>query len=225
MSYYISRLYDFLRELQANNNREWFAAHKEEYDSLRSLWLDDVERLIGLMSQWEPQLRALKAKDCVYRIYRDTRFSTDKTPYKVYFSAAFSPWGRKTHRAAYYMQMDVRDAESGLYGGVWCPDAPLLRKLRNAIVDNIEEFREIIDAPDMKRYYPGWISESLKSAPKGWPKDHPDIDLLRLKDYGKFCRCDEKFFDTPDWPAKVAERVRILKPMVDFLNYSIDEEI
>lgn len=68
--------------------------------------------------------RALKAKDCVYRIYRDTRFSTDKTPYKIYFSAAFSPWGRKTHRAAYYMQMDVRDAESGLYGGVWCPDAP-----------------------------------------------------------------------------------------------------
>lgn len=103
MSYYISRLYDFLRELQANNNREWFAAHKEEYDSLRSLWLDDVDRLIGLMSQWEPQLRALKAKDCVYRIYRDTRFSTDKTPYKVYFSAAFSPWGRKTHRAAYYI--------------------------------------------------------------------------------------------------------------------------
>ena len=96
---------------------------------------------------------------------------------------------------------------------------------RNAIVDNIEEFRAIIDAPDMKRYYPGWISESLKSAPKGWPKDHPDIDLLRLKDYGKFCRCDEKFFDTPDWPAKVAERFRILKPMVDFLNYSIDEEI
>mgnify|MGYP002610105306 CR=1 FL=1 len=60
MSYYISRLYDFLRELQANNNREWFAAHKEEYDSLRSLWLDDVDRLIGLMSQWEPQLMALK---------------------------------------------------------------------------------------------------------------------------------------------------------------------
>ena len=85
MSYYISRLYDFLRELQANNNREWFAAHKEEYDSLRSLWLDDVDRLIGLMSQWEPQLRALKAKDCVYRIYRDTRFSTDKPPDKVYF--------------------------------------------------------------------------------------------------------------------------------------------
>ena len=199
MSYYISRLYDFLRELQANNNREWFAAHKEEYDSLRSLWLDDV--------------------------YRDTRFSTDKTPYKVYFSAAFSPYGRKTHHAAYYMQIDVRDAESGLYGGVWCPEAAVLRKLRNAIVDNIEEFRAIIDAPDMKRYYPGWISESLKSAPKGWPKDHPDIDLLRLKDYGKFCRCDEKFFDTPDWPAKVAERFRILKPMVDFLNYSIDEEI
>ena len=82
---YIPQLYDFLRRLDANNNRDWFKANKAEYDELRNLWLVDIDRMLAAMSEWWPQLRGLTAKDCVYRIYRDTRFSLDKKPLKTYF--------------------------------------------------------------------------------------------------------------------------------------------
>ena len=83
MDYYIPQLFDFLRRLSANNNREWFAANKDEFDRLRALWLDDLQHLIDCMGMWEPRLKGRTAKECAYRIYRDTRFSLDKTPYKV----------------------------------------------------------------------------------------------------------------------------------------------
>ncbi len=225
MDYYIPQLFDFLRRLSANNNREWFAANKDEFDRLRALWLDDLQHLIDCMGMWEPRLKGRTAKECAYRIYRDTRFSLDKTPYKVYFSASMNPYGKNAHRPGYYLQMDIRSGETGLYGGIWQPEAQVLRKLRNAIVDNIEEWEEITDTKAINRYFPGWISsETLKSAPKGWPKDHPQIELLRLKDYGKFCSLDENFFNDPLWYEKASDRFRLLKPFIDFLNYSIDEE-
>lgn len=225
MDYYTPALFDFLRRLAANNNREWFAAHKEEYDRLRGLWLDDLQHLIDCMSEWEPRLKGRTAKESAYRIYRDTRFSLDKTPYKVFFSASINPYLKNAHRPGYYLQMDIRPGETGLYGGIWRPEAPLLRKLRKAIVDNIEEWEEITDNKAVNRYFPGWISsETLKTAPKGWDKDHPQIELLRLKDYGKFCPLDEKFFHDPHWPENAAERFRVLQPFIQFLNYSIEEE-
>jgi uncharacterized protein (DUF2461 family) len=101
----------------------------------------------------------------------------------------------------------------------------MLRKLRNAIVDNIEEFESIINEPELKRLYPNWIGRALKTAPKGWPKDHPQIELLRLTDYGKGLNLSRDFYLSPDWPERIAELMRPLKPLIDFLNYSIDEEL
>lgn len=224
-SYYIHELFSFLRELAANNNRPWFQANKDRFDHLRALWLDDLQKMIDDMGDWEPGIAAMSARQSAYRIYRDTRFSPDKTPYKTYFSASMSPKGRRMeHYGGYYLQMDIRPGESGLYGGIWQPDAPSLKKLRCAIVDNIDEFEEIVNSPDMVKLFPGWVGESLKTAPKGWPKDHPQIELLRLKDYGKFHVCNESFFLDPDWPHKAADMMRVLKPLIDFLNYSLDED-
>lgn len=225
MNYYVYRLYDFLEQLARNNNREWFKAHKPEFDELRALWLDDIDRLIAHMTAWEPSMATQTAKTCAYRIYRDTRFSEDKTPYKTYMSAIFSGAGRHAHRACYYLQMDIRPEESGLYGGLWCPDAAMLRKLRRAIVDNSEEFEGIINVPELSRLYPGWIGSSLKTVPKGYEKDHPLAHLLRLKDYGKAHLCDRRFFTDPAWPERSAELFRALKPLNDFLNYSLDEDV
>jgi uncharacterized protein (TIGR02453 family) len=217
--------YPFLEELAQNNNRPWFQANKERYEALRAEWYDHLERIIAAMSQWEPEMARRTARDCAFRIYRDTRFSPDKTPYKTYLSAAMSPYGRNLKRAGYYIQLDICDEESGIYGGLWCPEAPMLRKLRNAIVDNIEEFESIINEPELKRLYPNWIGRALKTAPKGWPKDHPQIELLRLTDYGKGLNLSRDFYLSPDWPERIAELMRPLKPLIDFLNYSIDEEL
>lgn len=219
---YVPRLYDFFRQLAANNNREWFAAHKPLYLELRQLWEADIDRLIGYMSAWEPRLSHLTAKTTAYRIYRDTRFSPDKTPFKTYFSAAFSQYGKSTHRACYYLHMDGA-SENGLYGGMWCPDSDMLRKIRKAIVDNIEEFEEIVNAPSMREAFPQWVGATLKTVPKGYDRNHPLAHYLRMKDYGRFAPLSPETFFDPSWPEIVAERFGKVKPFVEFLNYSLDE--
>ena len=229
MSNYIPALYDFLTRLQHNNDREWFRANKAEYEALREQWLIDMDRLIADMGQWWPELRGLIGKQCAYRIYRDTRFSPDKSPLKDYFSAGISPAGRKAHGAGMYLQMGPGrfngEVESGLYGGVWCPEAPVLKKLRKAIVDNIEEFEEIIHEPRMEQYFPGWLASSaLKTVPKGYDRNHPQAALLRLRDYGKFMPTPIDFYLDPSWPERTSELFSYRKPLIDFLAYSINEE-
>lgn len=215
------QLFDFLTRLAENNDRTWFAADRAEYDSLRADWLTKIQRIINALAVNDPTLRGVQASDCAYRIYRDTRFSHDKTPYKTYFSALISPTGRHCDRACYYVHIGAD--ECAVYGGVWCPETPILKKLRRAIIDNIEEFREITEAPEVEALYPGWYGRKLKTAPKGYDRDHPDIDLLRLTEFGKEHRLDRDFFDDPEWPEKIAAMLQVLKPMNDFLNYSIDE--
>ena len=222
--YYTHELFRFLEELERNNNREWFTANKERYMKLRGQWMADLERMHHAMALWEPRLSAFPTSAFAYRIYRDVRFSADKTPYKTYFSAIFGPKGKQPHRGSYYLHMSPHRHESGLFGGVWMPEAPVLKKLRHAIVDNIEEFEDIMNAPQMRRYFATWDSNMLKTAPKGWPKDHPQIELLKMRDYGKVHYLEPDFFFDAAWPEKAAEMFSCLKPFVDFLNYSIDEE-
>lgn len=217
---------EFLSRLARNNNRVWFAEHKSEYDDVRAMWLDEVDRYIARLAQHDPRVAHQQARHQAYRIYRDTRFSPDKTPYKTFFSAAFQVQGTRDERAGYYLQMDNRPEEGGLYGGFWCPDSAQLRKLRQAIVDNIDELESILAEPALRSLYgPGWCGPALKTAPAGWPKDHPQIELLRLKSYGKFHPLPPEFFARPDWPEEAADRTAPLRPLVDFINYSLDEEI
>lgn len=224
MAYYIPRLYRFLEQLSRHNDRPWFEAHRSEYQELRDLWLADLQRLIDLMAAYEPGLAGTLAKKASYRIYRDTRFSHDKTPYKTFFSASMEPVRGSVPHAGYYLHVGLPGMyDTGLYGGIYSPDGPTLRKLRQAIVDNIEEFEDIIHDPELQCLCPGWVGPSLKTVPKGYDRDHPLAELLRLKSYGKFMHAGEEFFDDPMWPEKGADAFRMFKPLVDFLNYSIDE--
>lgn len=224
MTNYIPRLYKFLDRLAANNDRTWFEAHRAEYQELRDLWLADLDRLIALMAEYEPDLATQTARSCAYRIYRDTRFSNDKTPYKTFFSASLTPGGRKSPYAGYYVEIGIPNYyDQGLYGGLWCPEPRILNKMRHAIVDNIEEWDEICTSPEMLRDFPDWCCTTLKTAPKGWPKDHPQIEYLRMTNYGRFRRCSREFFSDPDWPERAADLFRALAPFIRFLNYTIDE--
>lgn len=227
---YMGELYAFLRELQQHNERPWFAAHRERYDRLRELWLADLQRLVELMGRWEPTLRGVQAKRCAYRIYRDTRFSADKSPFKAFFSATLSGGDKSSHLgAAYYLQMGPGrfddEVDSGMYGGMWEVPGSVLRKVRRAVVDNEEEFLSIIEEPRLRALCPGWVGAALKTVPKGYAKDHPMAEHLRQKDFGKFVGASEQWFDTPEWPEKVDEVFHIMSPLVNFLNYSIQEEV
>lgn len=214
----------FLSQVAANNSREWLAANRAEYDRLRAQWLASLDRVCASMASWLPGMATQSGRSSTYRFYRDTRFSADKSPLKTFFSADFAPWGRSVTRAGYYLQIGLRESpDNGVWGGIYCPEPAQLRKLRKAIVDNIEEFESIINEPQLAALYPGWCGQRLKTAPKGWDRDHPQIELLRLKDYGKFSPLDDDFFHRPDWPEQVSERLRVISPLVDFLNYSLDE--
>lgn len=221
---YLPELFRFLTELSQNNNRPWFEANRPRYEALRTLWLEDLERLIQLMSAYEPGLIGQSARRCAYRIYRDTRFSKDKTPYKTFFSAALEPRGHNEPYAGYYLHIGLPGMYfSGIYGGIYCPPTPVLRKLRQAIVDNIEEFEEIVDNPEVTALFPGWVGEKLKTVPRGYDKNHPLAELLKLKSYGKYRHGGPEYFCDRQWPERVASDLRVLQPMIEFFNYSIDE--
>lgn len=218
------QLIQFLDNLQHNNNRPWFAEHRAEYDEVRQQWYDDLDRLIANVSVWEPRLAGATGKQASYRIYRDTRFSLDKTPYKNNFSAILSPRGKRLQVADYYIQAGAPGVESLTAGGYWAADSASIQKLRRAMIDNIEEFEAIINEPEFKRLYPHWYGPQLKTAPKGWDRNHPHVDLLRLQVVGREHLLDPVVFSDPMWPEKVAELLCPLKPMIDFINYSLLDE-
>lgn len=125
----MKEILDYLSRLRENNNREWFQAHKEEYDRLRPLFVEKIQELIQQISQFDEDIVGLEAKNCMYRIYRDIRFSPDKTPYKSYMSAYMAKGGRKSLRAGYYFHFEPGNCL--LSGGVWCPEPKLPSTMRS----------------------------------------------------------------------------------------------
>ena len=212
---------DFLTQLRSHNNREWFQAHKEQYDLLRSRFVSDVERLISLLASHDEELRGLHVQDCIYRIYRDIRFSPDKTPYKTYFSAYMARGGRKSPRAGYYLHIEPGNV--ALSGGIWCPDARLLKALRMAIYDNLEEWQSIVEAPDFKQTYPIFVGETLKRVPREFPTEGDHVEWVKRKDYTVWGLQPDDFLSQPDWVEQAAQTLLKIKPMNDFLNYTVDE--
>jgi len=212
----IPEILDFLRQLAVNNDRAWFKARKDRYDALRGAWEQDMERLIGLVAGFDPQVRGLNVKDCVYRIYRDIRFSHDKSPYKTYFSGVLGRGGRHTVQSGYYVHFGVE--EMMLCGGIWWPQKDVLERLRRLVDAEPDEFLAIVNDPSITSRYQ-WMSRSLKSMPKGFDAGNPMAAYLKMKEYLLVKHLDEGYFDCDDWVEKVASDLQPLKPLHDFLNY------
>lgn len=215
----IPQVLAFLRRLEANNDRAWFKAHKGEYDALRLAWERDMERLIGLVAAYDDRVRGLAVRDCVYRIYRDIRFSSNKAPYKNYFSGVLGRGGRHTVMSGYYVHFQPGMLMMG--GGIWWPEKPILSKLRALIDAEPEEFLKIVNNPDITARY-HWDCDTLKRMPKEYPSDHPLAEYLRMKEYIMMMKPADDYFDCDDWVSRVADDLRPLKPLHDFLNYVFD---
>ena len=221
----IDNLLRFLSELKVNNNREWFAENKAWYDQVRIQFEQMCKELITSISTFDESIQHVEVKECVFRIYRDTRFANDKTPYKTHFGAYIaSAGGRKSRHAGYYLHLDP--AGSFISAGVWCPDPAMLKALRQSVYDNIEELNEIRQNPDFSQYYNEFYQQDkLKTVPRGFPKDFPEAELLKLKHYLVDYPLTEAILHAPDFVTQVARIAKSAYPFNRFLNYTVDEVV
>jgi len=211
----------FLRELIVNNHKEWFDANRQYYREAQDEFNRFIERLIAEIRLFDPAIGALTAKDCVYRIYRDVRFSNDKTPYKNHFGAYIAQGGgRKSTLGGYYFHIEPAGAgylnHSMWAGGIYCPDAPTLKAIRTDIFEQSEEYKSIIQNEDFINTFKWFDGNMLTTVPKGFPKDFPDIDLLKRKDYTYYRNIDEKMLQSD---RLLEESIRVFKLMLPFNRF------
>ncbi|GAA4836933.1 DUF2461 domain-containing protein [Algivirga pacifica] len=213
-------IFSFLNDLSLHNDREWMQEHKPQYQQAKKQVQEVVASLIEGVTQFDPAIMGLTPKDCLFRLHRDTRFSKDKTPYKTNFGASIKEGGRKSIQAGYYLHLQPGNSFVG--GGTYMPAATELKKIRQEIDYCGEEFRSIIEEPEFVKTFGEIYGERLKTAPKGYPKDHPDIDLLRLKSFVVLRPFSDREVMQKYFLNKALEVCQQLKPMNDFINRSFD---
>lgn len=207
--------FQYLQDLKDNNTREWFHANKKRYDTVKSDFEETIKELIGSIGEFE-NMTGVEVKHCNYRIARDVRFTNDKAPYKSWLSASFSEGGRKSGRVDFYLH--VQENDSFLGGGMWSPTPEHLAKLRQEIDYNSQELKSIIHNSDFVKTFGNIQGEFVKSSPKGYSKDHPEIELLRFKQMFFLYKFTKEEVCSPDFVKNVTEIARILKPFLDYLN-------
>lgn len=216
----------FLRDLSRHNNKEWFTANKERYLKVQKKWYDFCEQLIAEVGQFDEDIAKLTIKDCTYRIYRDTRFSKDKTPYKTHFGVFLCPGGKKSMHAGYYFHVgtggeDAYPAGHMLASGNYCYDSKAIKILREDISDGWEEFKnDVLDVADSDFHVD--MDDALKRVPKEYPADAPYADFMRLKNFCLVMNVDDEFITSPDLAKRVAELFRTTKPFNDYVNRAVD---
>jgi uncharacterized protein (TIGR02453 family) len=212
----------FLKELSGNNNREWYHANKHKYTIAKKDFENFVNIAIHEISRFDDQINALSAGDCIFRIFRDTRFSPDKTPYKTNMGAFIAKGGRKSGYAGYYIHVDP--AGSFLAGGVYMPPSPQLKLIRQEIFNFTDEFKQIIQNKKFIQHFGKLIDENkLKGVPRGYSKDFPDIDLLKYTSYTVFKNQTEAMIRSNDFIGEVKEVFEAMRPLNHFLNRAIDD--
>ena len=213
---------NFLRELRLNNNKEWFDKNKERYLGVKSYIENFTQDLLNGISEFDSEAGYLTPKDCTYRIYRDVRFSQDKTPYKTHIGIFINPpMGKKSYRMGYYLHLEPNDCSIGV-GNVCLPPA-LITGIRNSIRDNIEEYLGIIENPEFKKWFKRVGENPVKTAPKGFSKDWEYIDLVKPKDYYTYYNLKDKEVTAKNFLNKAVGIFKEGKPLMDFINFTIDE--
>ncbi|MCD4735822.1 MAG: DUF2461 domain-containing protein [Bacteroidales bacterium] len=161
----LSQTFEFLSELKKNNNRDWFTEKKNQYLSAKAEFESFIGDILLVSAQFDKSLAGIDVSKCVFRIYRDIRFSKDKTPYKTHFGAFMSRDGRKGKYAGYYIHLDP--GGSFIAGGVYKPDKDVLKSVRSEIYYNLSEFESILNEKRFKDIYAGLDGEKLVRPPKG----------------------------------------------------------
>lgn len=214
-----SKVFDFLKLIDKNNNREWFNDNKNLFLEAQSDFQDFTEELISEMGKFDETILKLDAKKSLLRIYRDTRFSKDKTPYKNYFGASLG-MGKINTKAGFYLH--VQPGKSFLGSGIYLPDSPVLKEIRKEISLFKDDFLKAIYDKDFKKYYGELDQEhKLKNVPQGFEKEDPMGEYLKLKSFIGVHNITNKDLSDKNAVKNVSKIFEVAKPLNDFLDTSI----
>lgn len=218
----VARILDFINRLTVNNNREWFNEHKDEWLQCKVDIEAFVARWLEAMREIDPETADLKVSDCVYRIYRDIRFSHNKAPYKDWLGIIVAPHGgRKSPYGCYYLHL--QPGHCMFAGGVWCPEPDMVKALRQDIFDNYEELEEIFARPEVNRYFSGFDHDGeLKKVPAPFPKDFPHPAWISRRSFTFEYPLSDEEMQAPELFDRLLDICRAAKPLNDFLNYTIE---
>jgi uncharacterized protein (TIGR02453 family) len=212
----------FLENLKLNNNREWFNANKADYELAKSEFISFADNVIVRIAEFDQDIRHQTAKETVFRIFRDVRFSADKAPYKTHFGAYISASKSKSDihsYAGYYIHIEPSGG-SFLAGGAYMPQGPWLKNIRQEIHYNSDEFRSIINNETFRKTFGEMEGEKLKSSPREYPKDHRDIELLKHKSFLASHECPDKLVLSEEFAEHAIKVFSVLYPFNRFLNHA-----
>jgi uncharacterized protein (TIGR02453 family) len=215
----------FLEDLKANNNRDWFLDNKKRYEAFKKDLHQLISDLLDAMKPMDPSLEMLEVKNCTFRINRDIRFSKDKSPYKSHIRIWISSGAKGMNRSGYYIQ--IEKGASFIAGGLYCPEAEDLKKMRKEIAYFHDDLETILNEKEFKKEFKDFDrneKNTLKNPPRGYEKDHPAIELLKLKSFESTQRIDISEVTKKDFVATVSKKLIALKPLNDFINRALTSE-
>lgn len=212
----------FLKALAKNNNKPWFDQNRSRYEMARQDFTAFIEALLLQFGKQAPELSTLTAKDCLFRINRDVRFSKDKSPYKINFAASLTQGGKKSPLAGYYFHLEP--GRSFVGGGLYNPGPDLLRMVRQEIDYSFSDFKQLLAARKFKTLY-GELDRSkeflLSRVPKGYEADHPAAAFLKLKSFIAFHPIADAELSSKDLLKKTTAACIALQPLIQFLNKAV----
>lgn len=217
----LQNTFQFLIDLKFNNNRPWFNANKDRYLVVKKDFDEFIETLIPLLKNQDQSIDVKSAKECVFRIYRDARFTKNKEPYKTSFGAYISKGGRKSSFAGYYIHLEPDNSFIG--GGIYNPSPKLLKNIRTQIFENTDEYKAILADKTLNADFSILEGEKLKMAPKGFPKDFKDIDLLKNKHFIVSKKIENEAWFDLDLKVKITNSFKTQQSFNTFLNKAVKE--
>ena len=215
----------FLDDLKANNNRDWFLENKKRYESFKKDYQQLVADLLDAMKPLDPSLEMLEVQNCTFRINRDIRFSKDKTPYKSHLGIWLSSGAKGLNRSGYYIHLEK--GASFIAGGLYCPESEDLKKMRKEIAFFYEDLEAILAEKDFKSEFGDFDrneKDTLKNPPRGYDKEHPAVELLKLKSFEASQKIDFSAASKKDFVAVMSQKLIALKPLNDYINRALTSE-
>jgi uncharacterized protein (TIGR02453 family) len=212
----------FLSNLAENNHKAWFDENRKAYEAAKKDVTEIVAQVIKGVAEFDPAIGAIEPKKAVFRIFKDVRFSKDKTPYKTNMGAWMAPGGKASVFAGYYLHLEP-GGKSFVAGGSYMPPSNILKAIREAIDYDAESLEKILNTPEFIAAFGGLEGEKLKTTPKGFAKDHPSIELLRHKSFVVSHHYTDEEVLSPTFLNDALAKLKLVFPLNTYLNKAIAE--